>query len=155
MYDVGGQRSERKKWIHCFDNVTIIIFCVALSEYDQVLLEESGQNRLEESLALFESVVNSRWFARTSIVLFLNKVDVLQSKLPYSPLEAHFPEYTGGQNVNNAVKYILWRFTQTNRSNLSIFPHVTEATDTSNIQIVFTAVESAIFDNSLKDSGLL
>lgn len=43
MFDVGGQRSERKKWIHCFENVTSIIFCVALSEYDQVLLEESQQ----------------------------------------------------------------------------------------------------------------
>ena len=45
LFDVGGQRSERKKWIHCFEAVTSIIFCVALSEYDQVLLEESGQNR--------------------------------------------------------------------------------------------------------------
>lgn len=45
MFDVGGQRSERKKWIHCFEAVTSIIFCVALSEYDQVLLEESGQVR--------------------------------------------------------------------------------------------------------------
>ena len=43
MFDVGGQRSERKKWIHCFENVTSIIFCVALSEYDQVLLEEANQ----------------------------------------------------------------------------------------------------------------
>lgn len=52
MYDVGGQRSERKKWIHCFDDVTLIIFCVALSEYDQVLLEETTQNRMAESLVL-------------------------------------------------------------------------------------------------------
>lgn len=47
MFDVGGQRSERKKWIHCFEAVTSIIFCVALSEYDQVLLEESGQVRFD------------------------------------------------------------------------------------------------------------
>ncbi|KAH6867478.1 G-protein alpha subunit [Coprinopsis sp. MPI-PUGE-AT-0042] len=40
MFDVGGQRSERKKWIHCFESVTSIIFCTALSEYDQVLREE-------------------------------------------------------------------------------------------------------------------
>jgi guanine nucleotide-binding protein subunit alpha len=43
MFDVGGQRSERRKWIHCFDAVSSIIFCVALSEYDQVLLEETKQ----------------------------------------------------------------------------------------------------------------
>lgn len=43
MFDVGGQRSERRKWIHCFESVTSIIFCTALSEYDQVLLEERNQ----------------------------------------------------------------------------------------------------------------
>lgn len=50
MFDVGGQRSERKKWIHCFENVTSIIFCVALSEYDQVLLEESSQVSHQQSI---------------------------------------------------------------------------------------------------------
>jgi guanine nucleotide-binding protein subunit alpha len=42
MYDVGGQRSERKKWIHCFENVTSIVFLVACSEYDQVLVEDES-----------------------------------------------------------------------------------------------------------------
>ena len=52
MVDIGGQKSERQKWVHCFENVTSIIFCVALSEYDQVLLEESSQvyiKRLSEA----------------------------------------------------------------------------------------------------------
>lgn len=43
MVDVGGQRSERRKWIHCFENVTSIIFLVALSEYDQVLVESANE----------------------------------------------------------------------------------------------------------------
>lgn len=50
MFDVGGQRSERKKWIHCFESVTSIIFCTALSEYDQVLLEERNQVRRSSCL---------------------------------------------------------------------------------------------------------
>ncbi|KAG0206249.1 Guanine nucleotide-binding protein alpha-2 subunit [Mortierella sp. GBA30] len=134
MFDVGGQRSERKKWIHCFEAVTSIIFCVALSEYDQVLLEESGQNRMAESLVLFESVINSRWFLRTSIILFMNKIDLFAAKLPKVPLEKYFPDYTGGPDINKAAKYILWRFTQTNRARLHIYPHMTQATDTSNIR---------------------
>ena len=82
MFDVGGQRSERKKWIHCFEAVTSIIFCVALSEYDQVLLEESGQNRMAESLVLFESVINSRWFLRTSIIVgLLDQITLLLATL--------------------------------------------------------------------------
>ena len=45
MVDVGGQRSERRKWIHCFENVTSIMFLVALSEYDQVLVESDNEVR--------------------------------------------------------------------------------------------------------------
>ncbi|GAA6012577.1 hypothetical protein JCM11491_005440 [Sporobolomyces phaffii] len=155
MFDVGGQRSERKKWIHCFEAVTSIIFCVALSEYDQVLLEESSQNRMNESLVLFESVINSRWFLRTSIILFLNKIDLFKAKLPKVPLERYFPEYTGGSDVNKGAKFILWRFTQLNRARLSIYPHLTQATDTSNIRLVFAAVKETILQNALRDSGIL
>ena len=46
MFDVGGQRSERKKWIHCFEGVTAIIFCVALSAYDLVLAEDEEMVRV-------------------------------------------------------------------------------------------------------------
>lgn len=46
MYDVGGQRNERKKWLHCFEGVTAVIFVAALSEYDQMLFEDDTQNRM-------------------------------------------------------------------------------------------------------------
>lgn len=48
MVDVGGQRSERRKWIHCFENVTSIIFLVALSEYDQILFESDNEVSYKE-----------------------------------------------------------------------------------------------------------
>ena len=60
MFDVGGQRSERKKWIHCFENVTSIIFCVALSEYDQVLLEESSQVCVAKDCDVTRVLTNGR-----------------------------------------------------------------------------------------------
>ncbi|KAK7044832.1 heterotrimeric G-protein alpha subunit [Favolaschia claudopus] len=155
MFDVGGQRSERKKWIHCFESVTSIIFCTALSEYDQVLLEARDQNRMKESLVLFDSVINSRWFLRTSIILFLNKIDVFKTKLPKVPLQRYFPEFIGGDDINNAARFILWRFMQANRARLSVYPHLTQATDTSNIRLVFAAVKETILQNALKDSGIL
>merc|ERR1712012_1390155 len=73
MFDVGGQRSERKKWIHCFEGVTAIIFCVALSGYDLVLAEDEEMNRMMESMKLFDSICNNKWFVETSIILFLNR----------------------------------------------------------------------------------
>ena len=59
LIDVGGQRSERKKWIHCFQDVTAIIFCVDMSAYDQVLVEDKETNKMQERLKLFESICNT------------------------------------------------------------------------------------------------
>ncbi|KAG7244678.1 hypothetical protein INR49_029697, partial [Caranx melampygus] len=94
MFDVGGQRSERKKWIHCFEGVTAIIFCVALSAYDLVLAEDEEMNRMHESMKLFDSICNNKWFTETSIILFLNKKDLFEEKITRSPLTICFPEYT-------------------------------------------------------------
>ncbi len=57
---MGGQRNERRKWIHCFDDVTAVIFVAAISEYDQVLYEDPTQNRLMEALNLFDEICNCR-----------------------------------------------------------------------------------------------
>ena len=95
MFDVGGQRSERKKWIHCFEGVTSIIFCVALSGYDLVLAEDEEMNRMMESMKLFDSICNNKWFVETSIILFLNKKDLFEDKIRHSPLTICFPEYKG------------------------------------------------------------
>ena len=59
MVDVGGQRSERRKWIHCFENVTSIIFLVALSEYDQILFESDNEVRIEGLKGYFLNVAFS------------------------------------------------------------------------------------------------
>ena len=73
LFDVGGQRSERNKWIHCFDSVTAVLFVASLSCYDQALFELDFINGMQESLNLFYEVINSRWFKRTAMILFLNK----------------------------------------------------------------------------------
>lgn len=88
VFDVGGQRSERKKWcvpspspasslsltfvpgrIHCFENVNVLVFVAAISEYDQVLFEDQSVNRLQEATMLWESIAGSRWFERSAFVL--------------------------------------------------------------------------------------
>jgi guanine nucleotide-binding protein G(i) subunit alpha len=93
-----------------------------LSSLRDCELRRVGQNRMMESLVLFDSVVNSRWFMRTSIILFLNKVDLFRQKLGRSPLSNYFPDYSGGNDVNRAAKYLLWRFNQVNRAHLNLYP---------------------------------
>jgi guanine nucleotide-binding protein G(t) subunit alpha 3 len=62
LFDVGGQRNERRKWIHLFDGVTAVIFCAALSEYDQTLFEDESTNRMIETKELFEWVLKEPTF---------------------------------------------------------------------------------------------
>ncbi|OON20819.1 g-protein alpha subunit, partial [Opisthorchis viverrini] len=59
MFDVGGQREERRKWIQCFNDVTAIIFVAACSSYNMVLREDPSQNRVKESLELLGSIWNN------------------------------------------------------------------------------------------------
>ncbi|KAG0272334.1 guanine nucleotide-binding protein subunit alpha, partial [Linnemannia gamsii] len=134
MFDMGGLRSERRKWIHCFQDVTAVVFLVAISEYDQLLPEDETVNRIHEALALFDSICNSRWFVKTSIILFLNKIDRFREKLTISPLKKYFPDFNGGNDYEEASQYILQRFVNLNLSDKKqIYAHFTCATDTSQI----------------------
>ncbi|KAI4887440.1 hypothetical protein NFI96_002552 [Prochilodus magdalenae] len=95
MFDAGGQRPDRKKWITCFEDVSCIIFCAALNSYDMALVEDEEVNRMHESLHLFNSICNHKFFASISIVLFLNKKDLFKEKISKVPLSACFPNYNG------------------------------------------------------------
>lgn len=106
MYDVGGQRGERKKWIHCFENVTAIMFIASLSEYDQFLAEDRSRNRLKESLDLFEGIINLPWFKDAPIILFLNKDDLFRKKIQSVDIGIYFPQYTGGTEYSLGLKFI-------------------------------------------------
>ncbi|XP_059150469.1 guanine nucleotide-binding protein G(i) subunit alpha isoform X2 [Physella acuta] len=156
MFDVGGQRSERKKWIHCFEGVTAIIFIVAMSEYDLTLAEDQEMNRMMESMKLFDSICNNKWFTETSIILFLNKKDLFEEKIKKSPLTICFPEYTGANTYEEAAAYIQLQFENLNKKKdtKEIYSHFTCATDTNNVQFVFDAVTDVIIKNNLKDCGL-
>ncbi|XP_053207053.1 guanine nucleotide-binding protein G(i) subunit alpha-1-like [Panonychus citri] len=156
MVDVGGQRSERKKWIHCFEGVTAIIFCVSLAGYDLVLAEDEEVNRMVESMKLFDSICNNKWFNDTAIILFLNKKDLFEEKIKRSPITVCFPEYRGSNTYEEAAAYIQMKFENLNKRKglKEIYTHLTCATDTNNIQFVFDAVTDVIIKNNLKDCGL-
>ena len=156
MFDVGGQRSERKKWYRCFQGVTAIIFCTALSEYDLVLEEDAEVNRMLESMKLFDSICNNKWFMDASVILFLNKKDLFAEKIERSPLTICFPEYAGEMNYEEGVSYIKTRFENLNISQREeeIYTHLTCATDTRNIQYVFQVVTDVLIKLNLTECGL-
>ena len=156
MVDVGGQRSERKKWLYCFEGVHAIIFCVALSGYDLVLEEDEGVNRIVESMKLFESIVNNRWFTKTSIIIFFNKKDLFEEKIKNSPLTICFSEYEGADEFDEATMYIEKKFEALNQNQYKteVYNHLTCATDTKNIRVVFDVVSDAIIKNIMSECKL-
>lgn len=162
MFDVGGQRNERKKWIHCFENVTAVLFVAAIAEYDQVLYEDETTNRMVEALSLFDEICNSRWFRDTSMILFLNMRDLFEEKLQKKPLadwctEAKgMPQYEGEATYEAGCEFMQEIFEGKNRNeDKTIYTHVCCATDTSNVTAVFNAVKDIIIRKSLNEAGLV
>lgn len=138
-----------------FLGVTAIIFCVALSAYDLVLAEDEEMNRMHESMRLFDSICNNKWFSDTSIILFLNKKDLFQEKILSSPLTICFPDYRGKNSFRDASEYIQSEFETLNRCpRKEIYTHFTTATDTSNMQFVFDAVTDVVIKQNLEQCGL-
>ncbi|XP_065190081.1 guanine nucleotide-binding protein G(q) subunit alpha-like [Sycon ciliatum] len=160
VIDVGGQRSERRKWIHCFENVLSVIFLAAMSEYDEVLVEDAEQNRLEESLALFESILTAQWFRKASFILFLNKKDLLADKLKASNLQDYFPEYEGpydDQTDEEAAKEFIrdmYLAVTEGDDERTIYWHYTCATDTENIRFVFDSVKETLITRAIEGISL-
>lgn len=174
MFDVGGQRDERRKWIQCFNDVTAIIFVCASSSYNLVLWEDSTQNRLRESLALFKNIWNNRWLKTISVILFLNKQDMLAEKIKAGryKLEDFFPEFASYQlqsdavfdtnedmNVVRAKYFIRGEFlrisTAAGDGRHHCYPHFTCAVDTENIRRVFNDCRDIIQRIHLRQYELL
>ena len=178
MMDVGGQRSERKKWLHCFDDSTAVIFVASLTEYDMVLAEDPKMNRMKESIRVFGQIVNNRFLRGSATILFLNKSDLMATKLKkeLSPLTLCFPYYKGDpfnyEQTTNYIKvsrfrqykqnyidvnafYLQEQFCLQNKeSEKIIYTHFTCATMTSNITFVFEAVTDVLIKENLRLVGL-
>ena len=141
--------------MHCFDSVDAVVFVVAMSEYDQVLSEDESVNRMKESLKLFSTICNIKWFLKASMLLFLNKKDVFEEKILYSPITQCFPDYTGAaaDDKYEASNYIWKQFASQNTSNRGLYFHFTNAKDTQNINIVFDVVVDTIINSNMSELG--
>jgi len=155
FYDVGGQRNERRKWIHCFEDVTAVLFLAAISAYDQVLFEDGSTNRMHEALGLFEQICSSQYFQKSNIILFLNKFDIFQKKIQKVSLKQCFPDYEGKDgDQDDATTYIKEAFKAKQTKSQQFYMHLITATDTSNIQKVFDTVKEIFLKKELDMAGL-
>lgn len=174
MIDIGGQRSERKKWIHCFEDVSCMIFVAAISGYDQRTAEDpnavrliglqdcdnealtQSQNQMHEAFILFDLLVNGEHFKHTPIILFLNKIDVFKKKLAVSPLSQYYADFTGSNtDLYAAARYFADRFQRINKTrNREIYIFYTNATDSKLLDVTMASVQEVILRKNLRTFGL-
>uniref|UniRef100_A0A3P8YES9 Guanine nucleotide-binding protein G(O) subunit alpha n=2 Tax=Esox lucius TaxID=8010 RepID=A0A3P8YES9_ESOLU len=135
MYDVGGQRTERRKWLNYFDRVQAVLFVVGLSGYDMTLMEDP------------------------SVVLFMNKCDLFQEKIlnPKRHLRLYLPSYKEADcDVDAAARHITAMFVACNSTpNKMVYHHYTTATDTHSVGVVFQVVLDTIVKANLEAVSLL
>jgi len=162
IVDVGGQRAERRKWMHMFEDITAAIFVTSLSEYDQGLFEDQSKNRLEEAFELFQACMETQWLSKSVLILFLNKKDLfdqkfLVDKIPLN-ISGRFPDApTGNMDAAAAIGWISRSFESRRRIHKTapMFIHVTTATDEKNVKKVFDTCKTVITTRALRDVGML
>lgn len=155
MIDVGGQRAERRKWIHCFQSaITAIVYCSSLNEYDQ-MLREANENRLSESLDLFAEITTSPYFKAVPIILLLTKLDLFTEKITRVDLKVcpKFTNYTAGCDFDKALEAIKSKF-MFSAQNRTVYIHPTVAVDTKNVDIVFRSVRRSLLGDILDSINL-
>ncbi|KAG5725578.1 Guanine nucleotide-binding protein G(t) subunit alpha-3 [Termitomyces sp. T112] len=161
LYDVGGARTVRNAWLPYFEGVNAIIFLAPISCFDERLLEDPDVNRLEDSFLLWRAVCSSKILAKTTMILFLNKCDILRRKLKSGARVKDFlPSY--GDRPNDArsfTKYLKDKFRDTLRQHspeprVSYF-YATSVTDTKATATTLKTVRDSILREHLKDADFI
>lgn len=148
VVDVGGQRNERKKWMHCFDDVKAVLFIVNLAGWNQVLFEDNAKNRLEESLELFQQVSNDKIFKDTPIFLFLNKKDIFETQILAQDLKTKYSDYEGGKELHAAMTYISEKFQDKLPSTKDVYIEFVSARLRADIRQAFNQVKKILYEDN-------
>ena len=112
-------RLGRQKWLRSYFADAVLLFVVDLASYDDVDGFQTGP--IDIRLQEFPHVIEKGYFSKTSVVLFFNNVDIFQQKMAMIPLSTYFPDFTGGHNSVEGLKYFHRRFSELNRSGRNLY----------------------------------
>ena len=135
-----------------------MIFVAALSEYNQKLFEDATTNRMIEALELFEEINANSFFQSASMILFLNKRDLFEVKIKEFDIKdtPAFSDYTGGCEYDAGADYFVSKFHEKKGDpEKELYHHLTCATDTANIGVVFGSCKQIILKKNLAASGFM
>jgi len=171
IIDVGGQRTERRKWMRLFQGVTGILFVASLSEYDQTLYEDSETNRLDETLNLWKTNANRKEFEDSTMILVLNKFDLFIKKyfhkkvpIEYDGEYVHSPEGVGpplcsdeaNEKCEKAIEWYanMFKAQVPAEKRSSIYVHVTTALNPQNMEAFTSSCAKHVLRQGLMKAGL-
>jgi len=146
VYDIGGDRAERKKWPYAFEEeVDCLVFVASLAAYDTYPGLEYV-NDIRDSLTLFESLLNTATCLTTStIVLLFNKADIFREKIKQSPISDFWPDYSGREgDYDAAIQFFSEKFCaiQQPEDRREIYLYYSDATNTESSGIVLQSIEA-------------
>jgi len=153
IVDVGGQVSERRKWIHQFSEVQAIIYVINLADYTNEMFEVEGKNRMHDSLECFDEICHNAIFLETPIYLFFNKRDLFENKIKKGNLlQDCFPEYTGKHDYAEYKNYIVAKYTERmSGKHVKIQKCILSATLKTDVENSFKAVQESIIELNQND----
>ena len=158
ILDVGGQRNERKKWMHFFSDTHGVLFITSLNDFDNQLREDATTNRMVDSIDLFHQIMEEKFLAKSSIILFLNKSDLFKEKIAYIPIKSvkEFADYSGPPNSYlDGINYFTDKFKSRIPSRRLVYNHVTCATDGQALKVVFDVCRVVITKAHLVTTGFI
>ena len=160
VFDTGGERNERRKWIHCFEGVRGVIFCVMLDDYAKTLFEDQSTNRMVENLQLFGEIVNSRWFAgtETEVMLVLTGKDLFAESVKLFPIvdqDPAFEDYAGrAGDYDDGVQYFMDNLLARNQNpDKQIYTHVVNTLDPAQVGACFESFKDVVLRAEARDLG--
>ncbi|KAJ8579833.1 G-alpha-domain-containing protein [Rhizopogon salebrosus TDB-379] len=160
IFDVGGSRTQRHAWLPYFDRVNAVIFLAPISCFDERLTEDPRVNRLEDSLILWRAICSSRLLSRTILILFLNKMDILEKKIRDGIMVNRFlPSYGHRPNeTSEVVKYLRQKFKDAVRERSpeprTCHIYTTSVTDTKTTAVTLISVRDGVLRGYLKQADL-
>jgi len=178
VYDVGGSRTLRSAWVPFFDDVNAILFLAPISAFDQRLEEDPRVYRIEDSMLLWREICRNKLLMNVDLILFLNKVDLLQKKLESGiPLKKYLTQYTGPNTVVEVCKYFERKFNSIHRDGLKSLNaetqdlaktggrpnnkervlkiHCTSVIDTDAMKDIIYGVQNFIFTGNMRSAHIL
>lgn len=161
LYDVGGARGQRHRWVPYFDDANAIIFLAPISAYDQYLDEDPKINRVDDSLQLFTQICKNPLLKKVHMVLFLNKTDILKAKLQEGIMLNQYITSYGNRpnNYDDVANYFKAHFAHVHRRHNDmkrvLYIHMTSVVDTKATQQIIVNVRDSIFRGYLKDAALV